>query len=232
MFKNTFFHPVRNVHLFVFGSMSDWEASYAIAGINNPQFQKHPGTYRVRTVALNKIPVVSIGGIRIQPDLTLDELSPTSSAMFIMPGGIAWDEDKNIEAVDIAREFLSTGIPVAAICGATAGLARAGLLDTRRHTSNSREYLAATRYLGEKLYEDKPAVTDCHLITASAMASVDFAYHIFKCLNIYSTPALEAWYGLFKTGRAEYFGTLMKAVSSSLFERSDSPAPTVSIFPK
>ncbi len=202
----------RDAHLFVFDTMSDWEASYAIAGINNPQFQKNPDIYRMRTVALRKTSVVSIGGMRIQPDLTLDELSSTSSAMLIIPGGTAWDEGKNIEAVDIARAFLSDSTPVAAICGATAGLARGGLLDIRRHTSNSREYLAATHYLGENLYEDKPAVTDNCLITASAMAPVDFAYHIFKCLDIYSTPVLEAWYGLFKTGRTEYFGALMKAI--------------------
>ena len=202
----------QDVHIFVFDSMSDWEAGYAIAGINNPQFQKNPRIYRVRTVALRKASVVSIGGIRIQPDLALDELSPTRSAMFIMPGGTAWDEGKNAEAVDIARAFLNSSIPVAAICGATAGLARGGLLDTRQHTSNSREYLMATQYLGAKLYVDEPAVTDNYLITASAMAPVDFAYHIFKCLDIHSTQVLEAWYGLFKTGHAEYFGALMKAI--------------------
>jgi len=27
------------VHLFVFDTMADWEAAFAIAGINNPQFQ-------------------------------------------------------------------------------------------------------------------------------------------------------------------------------------------------
>ena len=37
----------RNVHLFVFDSMADWEASFAVAGINNPQFQREPGRYRV-----------------------------------------------------------------------------------------------------------------------------------------------------------------------------------------
>ena len=36
----------QDVHIFVFDSLSDWEASYAIAGINNPQFQKNPGAYQ------------------------------------------------------------------------------------------------------------------------------------------------------------------------------------------
>ena len=88
-----------------------------------------------------------------------------------------------------------------------------GLLDNRRHTSNAREYLAATNYNGAELYEDAPAVTDNHLITASAMAPVDFAYHIFGALDMYAPPVLEAWYGLFKTGRPEYYGALMNAVN-------------------
>ena len=47
-----------------------------------------------------------------------------------------------------AAEFLDAGVPVAAICGATAGLAAEGLLDDRRHTSNAAEFLAATGYGG------------------------------------------------------------------------------------
>lgn len=204
----------KEVHLFVFDGLSDWEASYAIAGINNPQFQKNPGSYRIRTVALEKTPIVSMGGIRIQPDLALNEISPSDSAMLILPGGTAWEEGKNIEAVEVARRFLETETPVAAICGATFGLASGGLLDNRRHTNNAREYLAASQYLGAALYEDKPAVTDGNLITAAAMAPVDFAYHIFKRLDVYTPSVLDAWYGLFKTGRAEYFETLMKALNS------------------
>ncbi len=204
----------QDVHLFIFDSLSDWEAGYAIAGINNPQFQKNPGSYRVRTVALRKDPVLTIGGICIKPDLLLEELSSKNSSMLIMPGGTAWDEGKNIEIIEIARMFLDSGKPVAAICGATAGLARGGVLDNRRHTSNARDYLAATQYSGAELYEDVPTVTDNNLITSPAMAPVDFAYHIFKRLDIYAPPVLEAWYGLFKTGRSEYIGKLMKAVNT------------------
>jgi putative intracellular protease/amidase len=53
--------------------------------------------------------------------------------MLILPGGVAGDEGKNREAIEVARVFLDSRVPVAAICGATAGLARGGLLDCRRH---------------------------------------------------------------------------------------------------
>ncbi|MEM9243526.1 MAG: DJ-1/PfpI family protein [Pseudomonadota bacterium] len=204
----------QDIHLFIFDSLSDWEASYAIAAINNPQFQKNPNSYRIRSVALKATPVVTMGGMCIQPDITLDALSPNESAMFIMPGGSAWDRGQNFESVEVARTFLNDEVPVAAICGATAGLASGGLLDTRRHTSNSRDYLSATKYGGAELYEDTPAVTDGTLITASGVAPVDFAYHIFKKLGIYTDAVLDAWYGLFKTGRAEYFAALMNSTNT------------------
>jgi putative intracellular protease/amidase len=204
----------QDVHLYVFNSLSDWEASYAIAGINNPQFQKNPGNFRVQTVALNRNTITTIGGICVKPDLVLKELSPSNSAMLVLPGGTAWDEGKNVEIVETARMFLDSAKPVAAICGATAGLARAGLMDNRRHTSNASEYLVPTQYKGPALYEETAAVTDNNLITATGMAPVDFAYHIFKCLDIYTHPVLEAWYGLFKTGRPEYFEELMKAINT------------------
>lgn len=204
----------QDVHLYVFDSLSDWEPSYAIAGINNPQFQKNPGSFRVQTVALNRNTITTIGGVCIRPDLVLKELSPSNSAMLILPGGTAWDEGKNTEIIEIVRVFLDSAKPVAAICGATGGLARAGLLNNRKHTSNAPIYLAATQYKGTALYEETAAVTDKNLITATGMAPVDFAYHIFKRLDIYTPSVLEAWYGLFKTGRSEYFEELMSAIST------------------
>lgn len=205
--------PMQPVYLFVFDGFSDWEAAYAIAGINNPQFQSAPGRYCVQTVALQNTSVRSAGGLRIMPDITLEQITPEGAALFILPGGMAWDAGLNGEAVEAACRFLQAGVPVAAICGATAGLARGGLLDHLRHTSNAREYLATTQYRGGALYEDAPAVNDSGLITASGLAPVDFAQQIFRQLNLYHPAVLDAWYGLFKTGQAEYFAALMQAIS-------------------
>jgi len=203
-----------DVYLFAFDGLSDWEIGYAVAGINNPQFQLTPGGYRIRTVSLQGASVLTVGGIRIEPDLALGSLSPKDGAMLILPGGAAWDLGQNTEAVALARTFLIAGVPVAAICGATAALARGGLLDRHRHTSNALEYLAATGYRGASFYEDSPAVTDGNLITAAGTAPLEFAEHIFRRLNLYSPAVLDAWYGLFKTGKPEYFGALMQAAEA------------------
>jgi len=201
------------VHVFVFDTLSDWEPCYAVAGINNPMFQLQPGRYAVKTVGASMQPIKTMGGITVLPDMTLDALEPADSVMLILPGGITWDQGKNVEAVEKARAFLDAGVPVAAICGATAALARADLLDTRRHTSNAREYLNGTGYRGAALYQDEPAVTDNLVITASGLAPVDFAYHIFKQLAVFSEPTLEAWRNLFKTGDPSHYLALMKSSS-------------------
>jgi putative intracellular protease/amidase len=198
----------QTVHMYVFDTLADWEPGYAIAGLNNPAFQADPGRYRVATVGIRKAPIITIGGLTILPDLTLDELAPEDSAMLILPGGESWDQGQNAEASKLARRFLQAGVPVAAICGATSGLARAGLLDDVEHTSNAREYLQATGYRGAAFYRDLPAVTDGNLITANSTAPIEFAYQIFKKLGIYTAEVLEAWYGLFKTGDASYYGAL------------------------
>ena len=199
------------VHLFVFDTLSDWEPGFAIAGINSPEWQRDPGRYAMKTVSIDGGPVTTTGGLRVQPDLALRDVSPDESAMLILPGGGAWDAGKNGEAVETARTFLDAGVPVAAICGATAGLARGGLLDNRPHTSNAREYLAATGYRGAALYRDEAAVTASDLITASAMAPLEFARAIFLRLALFEPAVLDAWYGLFSTRKPEYFGALMAA---------------------
>ena len=174
-------------------------AGYAVAGINNPAYQKQPGRYRVQTVGIGG-KVTTAGGITIVPDLSLEDLDPETSAMLILPGGDVWDGDGIPEAVDKAREFLAAGVPVAAICGATSGLARGGVLDGVAHTSNAAEYLQATGYGGAAHYRDEPAVADGNLITASGTMPLEFAREIFRKLELYEPRMLDAWYALFKTG--------------------------------
>jgi putative intracellular protease/amidase len=196
------------IHLFVFNSLADWEPGFVVAGINNPDGQKAPGRYQVRTVAVTPDAITTIGGIRVLPDVVLDQLSPDDSAMLVLPGGESWDQGGNGEAVEKAKKFLAAGVPIAAICGATAGLARGGILDTRKHTSNAPEYLAATGYRGSHLYQTADVVSDQNVVTASAMKSLEFAREIFKRLDLYEDKVLEAWYGLFKTGDPKYYAAL------------------------
>lgn len=206
---------IDTVHLYVFDGYADWEPAFAVAGIHNPQFQCEPGKWRVRTVGPRAHQAVrSMGGVTVMPDLGLDELRPYDSRMFIVPGGSGWEDgDRHVLAINKACDFIDCDVPVAAICGATAGLARAGLLDDRPHTSNAAAYLGGTAYDGGRHYVDAPVVRHDRLITAGGMAPLEFAHEIFAELGIYDTAALEAWYQLYKTGKSTYFAQLSRAAS-------------------
>ena len=199
------------VHLFIFDSLADWEHGYAVAGICDPENQREPGRYAVRTVSPGGKTITSTGGIRMEADMALADVDPATSAMLILAGGAAWDQGKHTDAVQLAARFLEQGKPVAAICGATAALARGGLLDTRRHTSNALEYIVHSGYKGASLYQEEAVVDDGNVITASSMAALEFARAIFQRLDLYPPAVLDAWYGLFSTRRPEYFHALVAA---------------------
>jgi putative intracellular protease/amidase len=202
----------KTVHLFVLDMMSDWEYGYAVVGINQPMFQLNPGRFTIRTVGPTRDPVRTMGGLTIIPDMQLAELRPEESAMLILPGSTAWEEGAHDDAVEKARAFLDAGVPVAAICGATWGLASGGLLNARPHTSNAPAFLSPIPgYTGGAYYVNEPAHRDGDLITASATAPVEFARAIFERLGLYAPPVLDAWYALYKHGDAAGFYTLMAA---------------------
>jgi putative intracellular protease/amidase len=201
----------KDVHLLVLDTLADWEPGLAIAHINQPA-PGMPSKYRVRSVGLSSEPVLTKGGLRILPDLTVAQLSPENSALLILPGADIWAEQRTDPALNKVAAFVKAGVPVAAICGGTLGLARAGLLDTRRHTSNAPQFLASTGYAGASHYVNESVVEDDGVITAPATASLEFARHLLEKLEVYSSPALDAWYALFRTGNPEHFFAFVEAV--------------------
>jgi len=189
----------RAVHLLVFEGFADWEAAYAIAEL------RRSGGHDVRTVGFSPGTVRSMGNVAVQPDTELAELHPADTRLMILPGGDMWEDAAAYPASELSRrlrELADLGTPVAAICGATLAVARAGLLDDRRHTSNGRDYLAqhVPGYASAGLYADALAVRDRGVTTASGVGPVEFAREIFEELGVFSEGDREVWYRLFKYG--------------------------------
>ncbi|MEV6666431.1 type 1 glutamine amidotransferase family protein [Streptomyces nigra] len=193
------------VYLAVYDTLADWETGHATA-------QLARAGYEIRTVGPTREPVRSVGGLRVQPDLALADVRPSDAALLILPGADLWDAGDDLAPfARTARAFLDAGVPVAAICGATAGLAREGLLDDRDHTSAVSFYLAATGYGGGERYVDADAVTDGGLVTAGPTEPVAFAREILRLLHVYDDEAVDAWYRLFHDSDAGAYAVLEKA---------------------
>jgi putative intracellular protease/amidase len=202
-------------YFYVFDTMADWEAGYVIAELNSGRYFKNGSAkYAVKTIGINAEPIVTMGGVHILPDITVDEFRPDDAGLLILPGGTTWLEPIHDPILEKAKECLHNGIPVAAICGATFGLARAGLLNDRCHTSNDLNYLMSVcpGYTGSAFYRPEPSVSDGKLITASGVAPIEFTYQILKNLDVLSPQTLEAWYQLYRTHDAKYFFMLMESL--------------------
>ncbi|MWC27587.1 type 1 glutamine amidotransferase family protein [Paenibacillus sp. MMS18-CY102] len=203
------------VYLYVFDTMSDWEIGYLTAELNSGRyFRQGLAPAKIVTVGIEKTPVTTAGGLKIMPDIKVDECSITSVGALILPGGDTWGEAVHVPLLKMAEMCLKEGIVVGAICGATFGLAQAGLLDSRGHTSNDLGYLKmiCPSYTGEEYYKAESAVTDGKLITATGVAPLEFTVHVLKALDVVSPETLDAWYRLNKTHEPKYFYELMSSI--------------------
>jgi putative intracellular protease/amidase len=200
----------RIAYIAVYDTLADWEPGHLLAELRTGRFTGSP--FDVVSVAESLDPVTTMGGVRLQPDALLSDADPRTGDLLILPGAELWDAGGAAFA-ELARRFLIAGTPVAAICGATFGLARAGLLDDRRHTSAAAEYLAASGYGGVSLYEEARAVVDDDglLITAGPDSPVQFARATLAALGLAPEATLEAYEGVFHRGDPSCFPALMQA---------------------
>jgi len=201
----------RTAHLGLYDTLADWEVGHLLAELRSGRFTGVK--FDIVAVAESRDPITTMGGVRMLPDALIDELDPADSDLLILPGADIWDTGGGQPFVDAARRFLEVGVPVAAICGATFGLAGAGLLDGRNHTSAAAMYLAATGYRGGDRYIDERAVVDGGLITAGPQSPVQFACAALGHLGLASARTLEAYERLFDRGDASAFPVLAEAQS-------------------
>ena len=177
---------------------ADWEASYAIVGINLvPQ-------YTVKTIAVDKQPKTSIGGMKAVIDYAIDEYQCLDNlAMLILPGSFSWAENDYPEISAFINAARSKDIPVAAICGATIYLAKHGFLDDVKHTGDTIDYFENLHgYNGKHNYVFAQAVSQGGFITANETAALEFSREISLALKIDTDENIMEWYNSFKRGMA------------------------------
>lgn len=206
----------KKVYIYVFDTMSDWEIGYLTAELNSGRyFKKGVQPIQVITVGNNKSSIITMGGLKVLPEISLDECNLETTDILVLPGGVTWTESIHDAVLEKTEKALVQGTVVAAICGATVGLAKKGLLNARSHTSNDLEYLKmiVPNYIGEKYYKFESAVTDNNLITASGIAPLEFTMQILKVLDVFKSETLQAWFNVHKTQEPKYFSELINSLN-------------------
>lgn len=170
------------VGLILTPGFADWEYAF-IAGTASPFYG-----IDVRFFAPATGEFRSQGGLAVTVDSSLHQCLDWKPDVVVVIGGMVWE---SAEAPDI-RDFLhasrSSGATLAGICGGTLALARAGLLDTVPHTSNSADFLQnAVSYQGSTLYRSSSiAVMADRIITAPGTAPVSFTCAVFESAGLSS----------------------------------------------
>jgi putative intracellular protease/amidase len=185
-------------YVFVFDGLADWEPALALCEI------RKSGKYDVLAAAHSSETVTTMGGLKLVPDVKIDQIEPRETAIFILPGGNRWEEAPDPKVDGLLRRLHADGVLIGALCAATLEVARAGLTRGVRHTSNAKSYLKKMvpeyKENDERFYVDELAVTDHRIITASGLGSVEFAREVIRELGIYNEATTQMWFEMFKNG--------------------------------
>jgi putative intracellular protease/amidase len=190
---------MENVYLLVFDGLADWEVGLVTYELNTRNGIK------VTTVGLTKDPITTGGGLKVTPDADLSAIRLEDTALLILPGGEMWHTTFSEQLAGVVLGLRHKGVPIAAICGATVFLARAGVFKPGvQHTSNSPQYLQemAPGYQEQAYYRDAYAVSDRGVITAGGTANVEFTYEILKALRVYDDAVLSEFAQFWNCRRA------------------------------
>lgn len=188
---------MKKAYALIFDGYADWELGNVL-----PELRRI-GKIDVASVGFSDQVVVSMGGLRVTPDMALSQIDPDDVLVFIVPGGYMWEDSYPKDTIEpLLHRLEAARTPIGAICAATTAIARAGLLQKRRHTSNSLRYLSkmVPDYAANNLYVDALAVRDRQVITASGLGAAEFTMEIMNELEIGSQEMRTMWYDAFKYG--------------------------------
>ena len=142
-----------------------------------------PGNFNIITVSDQPGPVASTPGPRSVADYSYTDCPPLD--LILLPGGFGTVEELENEALlSFLRERSAQAQFTMSVCSGSAILARAGLLDGRRATSNKQLFQLATQQSDKVDWVEQARwVEDGPFITASGVAAgIDMALAVIARL--------------------------------------------------
>jgi putative intracellular protease/amidase len=130
-------------------------------------------------------PVTGISGFRLVPDRSAGADENADLDAIAVIGSDQWFGKAPPDVAELLASVATRGGVVGGICAGTLALARAGLFEKARHTSNGRDWINRHQagYAGDRHYQDVPhAVADGTVVSAPGSAPGTFALAFLKTL--------------------------------------------------
>jgi putative intracellular protease/amidase len=175
---------MKNIICFVYDTFVNFEIALVCHYITQDE------DFNVIYVGYENSPVKSLGGMKITPDMRLNEISSLTDVQgIIIPGGV--ERVIKPELKNLILKLMEEKKMVAAICGGPEYLAKLGILNNIKYTCSMtlEEYkeMHEEDPFPRENYVDSRVVRDHNVITAKGNAFVDFALEIWDFLNLYDS---------------------------------------------
>lgn len=184
------------------------EMVYLMEAISSDEQQLKPNPrYVNRIVAPSMDPIAAIGGFRVLPDYSFENM-PDDYAALVLTGGYGWLTPIADAVVPLVRKALSAGKIVGAICNGASFMARAGFLNNVMHTGNGLDQLklwGGAGYTNSGSYVHKQAVSDGGIVTANGSGVLEFTRELLLLLENDTPERIEMYYQFNKQGFCALF---------------------------
>lgn len=184
------------------------EMVYLMEAISSDEQQlKTNPKYVNKIVAPTAEPVCAIGGFKVIPDYTFDNM-PDDYTALVLIGGYGWLTPIADEVKPIVRKAIEKGKIVGAICNGASFMAKCGFLNNVRHTGNGLEQLklwGGENYTNPDGYIHSQAVSDRNIVTANGSGALEFAKELLLLLENDTPERIEMYYQFNKQGFCALF---------------------------
>ncbi|MDE6536841.1 MAG: DJ-1/PfpI family protein [Muribaculaceae bacterium] len=184
------------------------EMVYLMEAISSDDTQlKANPKYVNKIVAPTMESVMAIGGFRVLPDYSFENM-PEDFAALVLIGGYGWLTPAADNVIPIVRKALDNGRIVGAICNGASFMAKHGFLNGVKHTGNGIEQLrlwGAANYTNSEDYIHEQSVSDGNIVTANGSGVLEFTKELLLLLENDTPERIEMYYQFNKQGFCSLF---------------------------
>lgn len=198
---------MKKIIFLILDEFADWETAFLSTALNEKHITQN---YSVSYASIDKDIKISMGNLKVLPDMTLEEISESNADGLILIGGKTWRNqsfETNYAIIELVKKFKNNPDKVVgAICDAAYFLATNGLLNDCKHTANSLDEIEQSEnYTNSKNFVDSESVIDKNIITARGDSPVHFAKNVMTALGDIPQKNIQFFYDIYTIGFKKAF---------------------------